>query len=222
MKVYGINGSPRKTGNTATLLEEALAGARAAGAETERIDLYDLEYRGCYSCFDCRKLGGESYGRCAQRDGLTPTLDKLHTADAILFASPVYCGSVSGEMTSFLERFLYPYSSYDEDRSSLYGRKIRTGFLYTMNAVKERMEKSGWSYGFRNTEGAIEWALGPLNFYCSFDTWQFDDYSLYETGCFDVPHKAQVHKDQFPIDRKKSFELGNWCAGGTDTFHNNH
>ena len=51
MKVIAINGSPRKKWNTATLLEKALEGAETEGAETEIIHLYDLNFKGCKSCF---------------------------------------------------------------------------------------------------------------------------------------------------------------------------
>ena len=58
-KVIAINGSPRKTWNTATLLEHALSGARSAGAETELIHLYDLDFKGCVSCFCLQAQGRE-------------------------------------------------------------------------------------------------------------------------------------------------------------------
>lgn len=75
MKVYAINGSPRKSWNTAMLLENALKGAAAQGAETELIHLYDLNFKGCTSCFGCKLKGGKSYGKCAMRDDLTPVLE---------------------------------------------------------------------------------------------------------------------------------------------------
>lgn len=46
------------------------------GAETELINLYDLQYRGCISCFSCKRIGGKSYGKCAVNDELTPILKK--------------------------------------------------------------------------------------------------------------------------------------------------
>ena len=53
-RIYAINGSPRKTWNTAKLLNRALKGAKAAYPDeeviTERIDLYELSYSGCRSC----------------------------------------------------------------------------------------------------------------------------------------------------------------------------
>ena len=51
MHVLAINGSPRKNWYTATLLEQALAGAAETGAETELVHLYDLNFKGCTSCF---------------------------------------------------------------------------------------------------------------------------------------------------------------------------
>ena len=68
MKVMAFNGSPRKTWNTATLLEKALEGAGSQGAKAERIHLYDLNFKGCISCLACKTKGGKSYGRCAVKD----------------------------------------------------------------------------------------------------------------------------------------------------------
>jgi multimeric flavodoxin WrbA len=60
MKAIAVNGSPRKGWNTATLLRKALAGAKKNGAETDLVHLYGLSYRGCISCFACKKIGGKS------------------------------------------------------------------------------------------------------------------------------------------------------------------
>lgn len=62
MKIMAINGSPRKNWNTAKILQSAMKGAEAAGAETELVNLYDLSFCGCKSCFACKiknsKTGG--------------------------------------------------------------------------------------------------------------------------------------------------------------------
>jgi len=55
MKAIAVNGSPRKTWNTAQLLKKALEGAAGAGAETKIIHLYDLNFKGCTSCFACKR-----------------------------------------------------------------------------------------------------------------------------------------------------------------------
>jgi multimeric flavodoxin WrbA len=64
VKVMAFNGSPRKKWNTATLLEKALEGASSQGAETELIHLYDLDHKGCISCFACKTTGGSILLRC--------------------------------------------------------------------------------------------------------------------------------------------------------------
>ena len=119
MKVIAFNGSPRKKWNTATLLEKALEGAASQGAETELIHLYDLEFKGCRSCFKCKTIGDKSYGTCAVKDGLTPILKKVENADAIILGSPIYFGAVSGEMRSFMERLMFPYLTYTDPLQSL-------------------------------------------------------------------------------------------------------
>ena len=94
--VIAINGSPRKSWNTATLLEHALKGALSAGVKTELLHLYDLNYKGCTSCFSCKLKGGKSYGKCAMKDDLTPVLERIAGADAFILGSPVYIGTATG------------------------------------------------------------------------------------------------------------------------------
>ena len=129
MKVIAFNGSPRKKWNTATLLGKALAGAESQGAGTELIHLYDLNFKGCISCFACKTRGGRSYGRCAVEDDLTPILKEVEGTDVILLGSPIYYGTVSGEMRSFMERLMFPYMTYTHPPRSLFPRKIHTGFI---------------------------------------------------------------------------------------------
>ena len=135
MNVLAVNGSPRKKWNTATLLEKALAGAASAGAKTELVQLYDLDYTGCISCFACKKIGGKSYGRCAVRDGLTPILKKAAAADVLILGSPIYFYTETGEMRSFMERLLFPFLTYTPGYRSIFPRKLPTAFVYTMNCL---------------------------------------------------------------------------------------
>ena len=80
MRVIAFNGSPRKHWNTATLLEKALDGAKSQGAKTKLIHLYDLNYKGCISCFACKAKGGKSYGKCSVTDDLKSIFDKIELA----------------------------------------------------------------------------------------------------------------------------------------------
>ena len=63
MKIIALNGSPRKNWNTALLLENALKGAKDAGAETEMVHLYDINFKGCISCFLCKRQNSKYYGK---------------------------------------------------------------------------------------------------------------------------------------------------------------
>jgi multimeric flavodoxin WrbA len=83
VKVLAINGSPRTNCNTATLLKNALEGAVSQGAQIELVHLYKLNFKGCISCFARKLKDGESYGRCAVQDDLTPLLKKAEGADRL-------------------------------------------------------------------------------------------------------------------------------------------
>jgi len=209
MKVIAVNGSPRKNWNTATLLTKALEGAANEGAETELIHLYDLDFKGCMSCFACKRKGGASYGKCACRDGLTPVLERIAAADALVVGSPVYLGSATGETKSFLERLLFPYYVYDRTGSSLFPRKMPVGFIYTLGANEAQMKVAGYDQPLTLMSQFAERIFGaPTETLFVNDTYQFDDYGKYVSDRFDVAHKAKRRKDVFPQDCQKAFTMG--------------
>jgi len=208
MKVMALNGSPRKKWNTATLLEKALEGAASQGAETELLHLYDLNFKGCISCFACKAKGGRSYGRCAVKDDLTPVFRNIEKADAIILGSPIYFGTVSGEMRSFMERLLFPYLTYTDPPQSLFPREIKTGFIYTMNTTEEQMTERGYVQHFNLHEMVLRMIFGASEYMCSFDTYQFNDYSKVVSDRFDPDKKAQRRKEIFPKDCEKAFGMG--------------
>ena len=208
MKVLAFNGSPRKEWNTAILLNKALKGAASKGAETELIHLYDLNYKGCISCFACKKKDGKSYGKCAVRDGLTPILSKIEEADGIILGSPVYFGTASAEMRAFMERLLYPYIVYDAIPSVHIKKRANTGFIYTMGATESQMKELGYEQHFKFNEMFMELVFGSCETLVVTDTYQFDDYSRYVATLFDVNEKERRRKEVFPIDCKKALEMG--------------
>lgn len=206
-KVIAINGSPRKEWNTATLLEYTLKGAASKGAETELIHLYDLDYKGCTSCFACKLKGGKSYGKCAVRDGLTPVLEKIADADALILGSPIYFGIVTGEMRSFMERLLCPYFTYTRPPQSLFGRKIPTAFIYTMN-VSEQLMKENYAGHIEANEHVLKMIFGHADsFFCN-ETLQFEDYDKVVFSYFDPEERKQRRRTVFPQDCTRAFELG--------------
>jgi len=213
MTVIGINGSPRKQWNTATLLTKALEGAAAQGAETELVHLYDLDFKGCVSCLACKTKGGKSYGACALQDGLTPVLKRIADADALVIGSPIYFGSVTGETRSFLERLLFPYLTYTVPYGTLFPKKISAGFIYAMNVTEEQSKAFGYEYIFNGNERYTQLLLGKAESLCCFDTCQVDDYSKVAIESFDPVHKAQRRQEVFPQDCQKAYELGARLAG---------
>lgn len=213
MKVIAFNGSPRKNWNTATLLKHALDGAASQGAETELIHLYDHSYKGCISCFACKLKGGKSYGSCALNDDLKPILKKVEEADAIILGSPIYFGMTTGEMRSFLERLLFQYLVYDANYTSLFKKKISTGFIYTMNVSENYIKEIGYEQNLKTTEMALKRTFGTSEALFVTDTYQFDDYSKYEASGFNAEEKAKRRKEVFPEDCKKAFDMGVRFAG---------
>jgi multimeric flavodoxin WrbA len=213
MKVMAVNGSPRKTWNTATLLKKALKGAASQGAETELVHLYDLNYKGCISCFACKTRGGKSYGRCAVKDDLQPILKKIEAADALILGSPIYFGIVTGEMRSFMERLLFPYFAYTDPPQSLFPRKMPTGFIYTMNVTEEMMQDWGYQQLFDKNQQLLQMAFGPSEMLCSFDTYQFKDYAKVVADRFDPEKKARRRQEAFPGDCEAAEALGARLAG---------
>jgi multimeric flavodoxin WrbA len=213
MQVIGINGSPRKQWNTATLVANALEGAAEQGAQTELVHLYDLDFKGCTSCFACKTRGGKSYGCCAMKDGLTPLLEKIATADAQVIGSPVYFGSVTGETRSFMERLLFPYLTYTVPYGTLFPKKLATAFIYTMNVPEERSREFGYEYFIKANERYGQMLLGSSESLCAFDTCQVDDYSKVVIESFDPVHKAKRRAEALPLDCQRAFDLGRRLAG---------
>jgi multimeric flavodoxin WrbA len=207
MKVLAINGSPRKQWNTATLLNKALEGASSKGAETELINLYDLNFVGCTSCFVCKLKNGEFYGHCAFKDELSPVLKHIEDVDALILGSPIYLGTVTGVIRSFLERLIFPYLVYDTNRTSLFPKKLPVGFIYTMGANEEFIKALSIDKHIELNEMLLGRMFGLSESLIVTDTYQFDDYSKY-VNSFDVEEKAKRRREVFPKDCEKAYEMG--------------
>ncbi|MDD4127811.1 MAG: flavodoxin family protein [Methanomicrobium sp.] len=207
MKVIGINASPRKKWNTAKLLKNALMGCESQGAETELIHLYDLDFKGCTSCFACKLKDGKNYGRCSVKDSLAPVLDKIREADAIILGSPIYFGCVTGEMRSFMERLMFPYLVYANPPASLYPKKIKTAFIYTMNVSEEQMREF-YSFHTGANEDFLKRTFGDCeSLFCN-ETLQFEDYSKVVFSYCNPEDRIKRHETIFPKDCERAFELG--------------
>lgn len=208
MKVIGFNGSPRKNWNSANMLESALQGAAAAGAETELIHLIDLNATGCRSCFACKRLGGKSFGRCAVKDDLTEILRRTLEADAMIISAPVYFGDVPGMVRNLFERLWFPGLMYRKDGACAYDRRVKVGLIYTMNCPDEHFYDSL----IASHKGTFDRFFGDTEVLCATETLQFDNYDLYVGDMFDPERRREKHEKEFPLDREKAFALGQRLA----------
>ena len=209
-KIYAINGSPRRNRNTASLLDKVLEGAKSAATDVtaERIDLYSLKYTGCLSCFACKRKDGASYGKCAVKDDLYEVLQKLAEADAVVFGSPIYYRTITGQLHAFYERFFFPYMQYKVGYPNLVQRKIPTACIYTMNVMEDEMLRDGYRKNMELFELFLEnYFQKPLILY-AFNTYQFDDYDKYVCEVFSKEEKAAYREKHFPEDCRKAFAMG--------------
>jgi multimeric flavodoxin WrbA len=99
VRISAIYGSPRRDGNTAALLKQAVAGARDQGATVEEIILRDYTISPCLEIYQCIKSG-----ECAIRDDFPALLDILESSDGIMLASPIFFYTVSAHTKIFMDR----------------------------------------------------------------------------------------------------------------------
>ena len=98
-RVLIISSSPRKGGNSETLAAAFAKGAQEAGHQVETVHLREKQYGFCKGCFACLKQG-----RCVIKDDAVEIAAKMHDADVLVFATPVYYYCVSGQLKTMLDR----------------------------------------------------------------------------------------------------------------------
>ena len=98
-KVLIISSSPRKGGNSETLAAAFAKGAREAGDQVETVSLREKQVGFCKGCLACLKLG-----HCVIQDDAVEIAAKMHDADVLVFATPVYYYCVSGQLKTMLDR----------------------------------------------------------------------------------------------------------------------
>ncbi len=99
-KIIAIYGSPRRNGNTATLLQKAVEGARDGGAEVEEIVLRDLKMSPCLEIYGCKNAG-----ECQLKDDFQTARDQILASQGLMLASPVFFYTVSAHTKILMDRF---------------------------------------------------------------------------------------------------------------------
>jgi multimeric flavodoxin WrbA len=165
MKVVAVNGSARKNGNTALLIEAAFEPLRAAGHECELIQLAGKEIRGCTACGKCREKADRAcHGR---KDDLNQYLETIFTADALLLGSPTYFADITPEIKALIDRVGY----VSRGNGNLLARKPsaaiiavrRAGAIHAMDSINHFfligemivVGSSYWNIGVGGAKGAV-------------------------------------------------------------------
>lgn len=104
MRVFGLVTSPRRGGNTESLLDIALAELAAAGHEINKVRLADHRIVPCEGHTGCRKGP-----RCVIDDDFGALADQAHEADAVVFAVPVYYWGVPAQLKAYIDRHVHYY-----------------------------------------------------------------------------------------------------------------
>jgi len=132
-KIVALYGSPRRTGNTATLLKQAVEGARQAGAQVTEIVLRDYKISPCLEIYNCIKTG-----ECAIRDDFPGILEKIEACDGIMLASPIFFYTVSAHTKIFMDRCqsLWVRKYWIEKQKFGAGEGRRKGLFISVGATK--------------------------------------------------------------------------------------
>jgi multimeric flavodoxin WrbA len=132
-KVVAIYGSPRRAGNTALLLQEAVRGARDAGAEVEEVVLRDLKMSPCLEIYGCKNSG-----RCSIQDDFQKVYESILTSQAVMLASPIFFYSVSAHTKILMDRCqsLWVKKHWLKETSSGAGPRGRKGLFISVGATR--------------------------------------------------------------------------------------
>ena len=144
-QIVAIYGSPRRRGNTATLLKHTVQGAVDAGAQVNEIVLRDLKMSPCLEIYACKKEG-----QCAFKDDFQQVVDQILSAKALMLASPIFFYTVSAHTKILMDRCQslwvkkywidkVPFGQWEPKRKGLFisvgatkGKKLFNGVLLTV------------------------------------------------------------------------------------------
>jgi multimeric flavodoxin WrbA len=144
-RIVAVYGSPRRKGNTSTLLDRAVEGAMEAGAQVEKVVLRDVKMSPCLEIYGCKETG-----RCVIKDDFQKVCDQLLAADGLMLASPIFFYGVSAQTKILMDRCQslwvkkhwidkVPYGKWEPKRKGLFicvgatkGKRLFDGTLLTV------------------------------------------------------------------------------------------
>lgn len=157
VRIVALYGSPRKSGNTSTLLTQAVEGAREAGAAVQSFHLRDLKMSPCLELYGCK-----TSGRCIIEDDFHKVAQAVTDAHGIMLASPIFFYTVSAHTKIFMDRCQslwvkrywidgVPFGSKDYPRRGFFiaagatrGKKLFDGVLLTVRYFFDAVGADLW------------------------------------------------------------------------------
>ena len=132
-RILAVYGSPRREGNTATLLKKAVQGAREEGFEVEEIVLRDLKMSPCLEIYGCKETG-----RCIIKDDFQCVQDKIEASGGLMLASPIFFYTVSAHTKTLIDRCQSLWVKKYWIEKIPYGKRksIRKGLFISVGATK--------------------------------------------------------------------------------------
>lgn len=165
MYAIGINGSPRRGGNTELMLKEALGELDSAGWETELVKVGGTPIRGCIAC---QKCFDNKNNQCAvTKDNFNDIFAKMLKADAMILGSPTYFAAVSADLKALIERAGYVAYANDHAFAGKMGAAVvavrRGGATHAYDTINHMFQMSRmilpgstyWNMGFGLQKGEV-------------------------------------------------------------------
>ncbi|MFC1787333.1 flavodoxin family protein [Halobacteriota archaeon] len=166
MKVFAINASARKDGNTAILINHVFGELQKEGIETELFQLSGKKIQGCMACYKCFQNKDQ---RCSvNNDVLNECIEKMLDADGIILGSPTYFANVSTEMKALIDRAGFVAGANDKMFKRKVGAAVvavrRAGSIHVFNSINHFFfinemivpGSSYWNLGVGLDIGAVE------------------------------------------------------------------
>ena len=188
-KIIIIDGGPRATFNTASMLKKFAEGASSVSNEIEVKTI---------------RLSSQV---CKYKDALTPVLEEIAQADGLALGSPNYFGEITGQMRAFLERLAFPWLSYN-DYSITAPKRMPVVLVETQNGGVGGSNCNG--YG--TMEPCIAKALGQPEKLFANNTYQVKNYDNFELGGFSEEAKRKYREEHWEKDLQKAFDAGRRMA----------
>ena len=183
IEIAAVFGSPRRKGNTSTLLNHAIAGARDAGAEVTEIVLRDLKMSPCLEIYGCKKVG-----RCVINDDYGVIEGLLQRIDGLMLASPIFFYTVSAHTKILMDRCnslwvkkywieKQPFGQKSYPRKGLFisvgstkGKRLFDGALLSVNYFMDALDMELWkSLLFRGIESEGQIVESPASLEAAYE-----------------------------------------------------